>query len=210
MAAFTIHIGSKLSASGPGSGQRQIRFGSRAIGGAYPGPSAPSPRFRHANGRLSWTFCCRLASPGDRPSHPMRPRAKHSQSSPRRAHPAREEHPQAGPRVCLMRRHQHLLTTPLLLAPVPQGLEMHTHRCIFEIAATEIRLIYCILHTRLRASLRALGNTKTRGRGWPQLDYSHFVATLVRLALSSQTKKPPRWGGFPVWWTECEQIGTTS
>jgi hypothetical protein len=26
------------------------------------------------------------------------------------------------------------------------------------------------------------------------------LATLIRLALSNQTKKPPRWGGFPVWW----------
>ncbi len=98
--------------------------------GAFPDPAPPSSRYRRANGRLSWTFCCRLASPGDRLSHPIRPRAKHSQSSARRAHPAREDHPQAGPRVCLMRRHQLLLTTPLLLAPVPQGLKMHTHRCI--------------------------------------------------------------------------------
>jgi hypothetical protein len=29
-----------------------------------------------------------------------------------------------------MQRHQLLLTGPLLMAPVPQGLKMHTHRCI--------------------------------------------------------------------------------
>ena len=108
---------------------RERKFRS-AIGAVFPGPSPPSRRFRLAYGRLSSSYCCRILSPCDRPSHPDRSRAKHSQSSPRWAHPSREDHPQAGPRGCLMRRHQHLLTTPLLLAPVPQGLKMHTHRCI--------------------------------------------------------------------------------
>lgn len=119
-----------LSASYFPPGQPEIRLPASAFGATFPGPPPPSPRCRRANGRLSRTFWCRLPSPGDRLSHPICSRAKHSQSSARRAHPAREVHSQAGPRVHLMRRHQLLLTTPLLLAPVPQGLKMHTHRCI--------------------------------------------------------------------------------
>jgi len=117
-----------LPASNFRLGHNQIQFVSRASFATFPGPLPPLLQSRRANGRLSWSFCCRLASPGDRLSHPIRPRAKHSQSSARWAHPAREVHPQAGPKVRLMRRHQLLLTPPLLL--VPQGLEMHTHRCI--------------------------------------------------------------------------------
>ena len=89
-----------LSASIVPAWQAQIRLPASAFGATFPGPAPPSPRL------------------------------KRSQSSARRAHPWRKIHPQVGPRVCLMRRHQLLLTTPLLLAPVPRGSRMRTHRCI--------------------------------------------------------------------------------
>ena len=118
-----------LPASNFRLGHTQIQIVSGAIAATFAGPLPPSHQFRRAYGRFLWTVWCRFAFPCDRQSHPICSRPKHSQTSAPRAHPDRGLHPQAGLRVYLMQRHQLLLTGPLLLAPVPQGLKMRTHRC---------------------------------------------------------------------------------